>query len=193
MDNKNFTDLICQIISSNDFKNKLSKVSDNFSNMKQENHIRNIILEELNQIFDNKNVRAFAEHPRINGARVDLSIIEQNDIQKPFKIEFKYQFTKDDKDMENYHRIINKDFEFRQSDLFILTIANWNINEKKEFDKKWGITSNLSRYISKQENWKTNILKSFKRFDKTELIEFEKMKFNQPYEIEYYFYILKRI
>lgn len=193
MENKSYTDIICQIINSNNFKNKLAKVSDNFSNLKQENHIRNIILEELNQILDNNKVRAFAEHPRINGARVDLSIIKQSDIQKPFKIEFKYQFTKDDKQMENYHRIINKDFKIRQSDLFILTIANWNIDKKKAFDKKWGITSNLSRYISKQENWKDNILESFKKFEKTELIEFEKMSFNQPYDIEYNFYILKRI
>ena len=193
MESKKYTDLICQIINSNHFKNKLSNVSDNFSNLKQENYIRNIILEELNQIFDNNTVKAFAEHPRINGSRVDLSIIELNDIKNPFKIEFKYQFTKDDKEMENYHRIINKDFELRQSDLFILTIANWNINKKKEFDKKWGITSNLSRYISKHDNWKTNILESFKRFEKTELIEFEKIKFSHPYEVEYNFYILKRI
>lgn|SRR5690554_1894846 len=193
MDNKNYTNIICQIINSNHFKNKLSKVSDNFSNLKQENHIRNIILEELNQIFDNNTVKAFAEHPRINGSRVDLSIIEQKDIKNPFKVEFKYQFTKDSKEMVNYHRTINKDFELRQSNLFILTIANWNIDKKKEFDEKWGITSNLSRYISKHNNWKTNILESFKRFEKTELIEFEKIKFNKPYEIEYNFYILKRI
>tara|TARA_R110000868_G_scaffold71713_2_gene209703 strand:- start:31844 stop:32218 length:375 start_codon:yes stop_codon:yes gene_type:complete len=124
MKKKEYSNLICQILNSNAFKEKLSTVNLNFSNLKQESNIRNIVLEELNQIFNNNTIKAFAEHPRIKGSRVDLSIIDQKDIKNPYKVEFKYQFTKDGKKMKNYHRIINKDFEFRQSDLFILTIAN---------------------------------------------------------------------
>ncbi|MFA5299516.1 MAG: hypothetical protein WC389_15105 [Lutibacter sp.] len=193
MKNKNYPKIICEIINSDSFKTKLSTISYNYTNLKQENNIRNVILEELNQILNNTTTRAFAEHPRIEGSRVDLSIIDQNDIKNPYKIEFKYQFTKDDNEMENYHRIINKDFEFRKSDLFILTISNWNIEDKKAFDQKWNISSNLSRYISKTDNWKKNIIESFKKFKTTELIEFEKIKTESPYGMEYYFFILKRI
>lgn len=190
--NKSYSDLICEIINSKRFKDKLSQINNNFPNLKQENHIRNIILEELNQNLDNDTFRAFAEHPRIENSRVDLSIIDKSNINRPFKIEFKYQFTKDDNQMKNYHRVINKDFEYRKSDLFVLIIASWDVDSKKEFDKKWGITSNLSRYISPKNDWKKNILESFKLFEKNELIEFENILITRPYKMEYHFYLLKR-
>src|SRR5690606_27920849 len=113
--------------------------------LKQENFIRNIVLEELNSFFlkNSYNLKAFAEHPRINGSRVDLSIIDRQDKENPFKIEFKFQFTKDSNHLKDYHRVIKKDFEDRKSDLFILAIANWDIQSKKDFDKEWEIKTNL--------------------------------------------------
>lgn len=192
MNTPNYADTICDIIDSQQFKDKLIQINNNYSNLKQESFIRNTVLEELNNIFSNDSltIKAFAEHPRINGSRVDLSIIESNDLENPFKIEFKFQFSNDG--MINYHRVIQKDFIDRKSDLFILIIADWNIAVKKKYDKEWGITSNLSRYVSKNDQWKEDLRKSFKQFENGELIEFEKLEINLPYNTEYYFYILKR-
>lgn len=194
MEVKNYVNKICDIINSTEFKDKMIIVNSNYSNLKQENFIRNLILEELNTFFlkNSYDIRAFAEHPRINGSRVDLSIIDVRNKKNPFKIEFKFQYSKDSNHMKDYHRVIKKDFEDRQSDLFILTIANWNIDSKKVFDKKWNISTNLSRYISKNDDWKQNILKSFNEFKDTKLIDFEKIEIDTHYKTEYYFYILEK-
>lgn len=93
--------------------------------------------------------------------------------------------------MEYYHKVIKKDFEDRKSDLFILTIAHWDINEKKKVDEKWNISTNLSKYIPKNDDWKQNINTSFKKFKNTELIEFDKFEIDLPYKTEYYFYLIK--
>lgn len=70
-----FDSIILDIINAKSFKEHLKKINSNYSNLKQENYIRNYILEELNQylaITHNTHYRAFAEHPRVNGYRVDL-------------------------------------------------------------------------------------------------------------------------
>lgn len=187
--------LILQIINSIKFRENLIKINSSYSNLKQEGLIRSLILEELNSHFcsiNRSSLKAFAEHPRIEGTRIDLSIVDSFNIEKPFKIEFKYQFSKDSNCLKDYWKVINKDFEVRNSDLFILIICDWNIKEKKEYDKKWGITSNLSRYIAKNMEWKENIIESFKRFNKAQLIECEKIAITEPYKTEYYFYMLSR-
>ena len=84
-------------------------------------------LEQINEYLIANNCinhRAFAEHPRIDGCRVDLSIVNQECIKNPYKIEFKYQFSGDNNNMLNYWKVIKKDFELRSSDLFILIISN---------------------------------------------------------------------
>lgn len=189
-----FDSIILDIINAKSFKEHLKKINSNYSNLKQENYIRNYILEELNQylaITHNTHYRAFAEHPRVNGYRVDLSIINQNDTNHPYTIEFKYQFSGDFQNMLNYWKIIKNDFEYRSSNLFILIVANWNKNEKQIFDNIWGLTSNLSRYISKSENWKENIRTSFKSIENSILVETERISLDVPYQIDYHFYILK--
>lgn len=194
METKHYVNKICEIINSTEFKERMISVNNNYSNLKQENFIRNIILEELNAFFlkNSYNIKSFAEHPRINGSRVDLSIINSQNIENPFKIEFKFQFSKDGNDLENYHRVIKKDFEYRNSDLFILVIANWDIQSKKKYDKSWNISTNLSRYISKNDHWRQNIISSFNEFQNAKLIELEKFEIDLPYKTEYNFYILEK-
>jgi hypothetical protein len=193
-------EIISNIINSEEFRKKLETISANYTNLKQENVIRNYILERLNEYFFENGDRetiVFAEHPRHNGSRVDLSIIDSKKLDQPsYKIEFKYQFSGDNKNMTDYARIIEKDFELRKSDLFILIIAHWKKSDKKEFDKKWGVSSNLSRFISANEEWTGNIKQTFKTFEEREnskLIEFEKIQIEKPFNMEYYFYVLKRI
>src|SRR5690606_840727 len=119
-------------------------------------------------------------------------IVNLENIKNPFKVEFKFQFSKDNKNLKNYWKVIQKDYEIRNSNLFILIVAHWNKQEKKEFDKKWGISSNLSRYLSSNDDWKTNIIESFNLFKDTEFVEFEKIEIEKPYKTDYHIYILSR-
>lgn len=188
--------IIHDIINSEDLKQRLEIINENYSNLKQENLIRNYILETLNDYFDKEglqHLKAFAEHPRINLSRVDLSIVDMNDKENPYKIEFKYQFSGDNKNMTNYEHVIEKDFEYRKSSLFILIIAQWDKSHKREFDLKWGITSKLNRYISKSNDCKQNIKNAFQTFLNSELIEHEEIKIEKPFNMEYHFYVLKRV
>lgn len=195
MDEK-YDEILVKIIESKEFRNQLEEINTNYNNLKQESFIQNYILEKLNEHFVSgrrMHIRAFAEHPRINKTRADLSIVDQSDTLKPFKIEFKYQFSGDDRNMLNYGKVIGQSYEFRESDLFILIISHWNKKEKADYDKKWGITSNLSRYISADDRWKDNIRDSFKQFTTGTLMETEVIKLDKPFPSEYYFYILNRI
>lgn len=129
---------ISEIIKSKKFRNKLNSLNDNYSNQKQELLIRNIILEELNEHFHSNNysnLKAFAEHPRVDKARVDLSVVNTENLDNPILIELKYQFTNDFKQLTNYKDVVYADFENRKSDLFILIISNWEKKDKKSLTK----------------------------------------------------------
>lgn len=195
MRKKYYENKISEIIKSQIFIDKLTFLNEHYSNLKQELLIRNIILEELNKYFNSErlfHLKAFAEHPRIDKARVDLSIVNEQDLEHPILIEFKYQFTNDFKQLSNYKGVIYNDFENRKSDMFILIISNWIKTDKEEFDKHWGITSNLSRYITKNIEWKLNIENILSSFEKTDLEIFNKITINKPYPSEYFIYNLKR-
>lgn len=184
--------IFLQILKSQDFKDKLQSINQNYPNLKQENFIRNLLLEMLNEVYfeNDLSFKAFAEHPRENG-RTDLSIVNKEK-EQIFKVELKFQFTKDDQNFINYGRIIKKDFNIKNSDLFILIVCRFDIERKKEFDKTWGISSNLSRYHSKTEEWKENITTCFKEFsENTELQEAE-FSFSKPYPTTYNFYLLNK-
>ena len=87
-------DRILQVIKSEIFRNRLASVNANYSNLKQENSIRNLILEIFNEdsSLNQFTHRAFAEHPRYKGSRVDLSIVEKLNPSDPFLVELKYQY-----------------------------------------------------------------------------------------------------
>lgn len=87
--------IINKIILSDEFKKELERISVNYNNLKQENVIRNYILEKLNEYFIENgcnNKKAFAEHPRVKGSRVDLSIVDCNDLINPYNIELNINF-----------------------------------------------------------------------------------------------------
>jgi len=56
---------INHIIKSESFKKILEKINVNYSNLKQENLIRNAVLELYNHEYETSNIKAFAEHPRL--------------------------------------------------------------------------------------------------------------------------------
>lgn len=194
---------IRDILNSDSFKDSLEKVNLNYSNLKQENVIRNLILELYNAEYSTLDVKAFAEHPRfekndegqkING-RVDLSIVNKSYLEKPYKIELKYHFTKHRKNFLNYTQSIKNEFCIRKSDMFILIVQTVNIEEKNKFDDYWGIETKLTKYQSKSDNWKENLINCFNDItvnieNSCELLENIKIEIQKPYQTQYHFYIL---
>lgn len=186
------TDIIHKTISSQNFKNKLASINLNYPNLKQESFIRNTLLEIFNESYSNSKIRAFAEHPRKKG-RTDLSIVNLGN-NAVFKIELKFQFTKDDNNFIDYGRIVKKDFVTKESDLFILIVCSFDEKSKKEFDEIWDISSKLVRYQSKTNCWNENIINCFNEFfDKAELKKIDEIKFSKPYPTQYNFYLLNKI
>ncbi len=188
---------IVNIVESNCFKKRLEIININYSNVKQENLIRNVFLELLNKQFEEEtlNLKAFIEHPRNKLAKVDLSIIDESPLKKPYLIEFKFQYTNDFQSFLNYKVWIEKDFQREindsKTDLFILIIACWDKERKKAFDDKWRITSNLNRYLCSENIWKENVLIHFKDYIDTELID-HAIYIDQPFQTTYNFFILSR-
>jgi len=188
---------ILNVIRSEAFAYRLNKINKNYPNLKQENHIRNCILELLNDDFLDSFHRAFAEHPREKSQRVDLSIVSLTDIERPFAIELKFQYTNDFKQFLNYESIIEKDFQRvlcnNECNMFILIISHWDKDDKKPYDKQWGIRPEhtLSRFLSLNENWKVNIENMFAKYEGGTLIE-SSLTVNEPYPTHYHFYIITR-
>ena len=210
---KKIPEQIHGIIKSQEFKDYLEKINSNYSNLKQEGFIRNAILEIFNEDYADEQYRAFAEHPRVvketqenkrkSSSRVDLSITNLNLLNeeakpKSYNIELKFHFPNHRKDFSDYERSILSEFKERNSDMFILTVANWDPKEKKEFDDKWNIKTNLSRYLSNDNNWEQNLQKQFnevicKLTDyKSDFMDIIKVEINNPYAVKYHFYIIKK-
>ena len=188
---------ILKILKSKSFEGSLASINSNYPNLKQELLIRNSILEELNSGFKNNNssYKAFAEHPRCGGLRVDLSIIDNMKLDNPFLVEFKYQFTNDYKAFSKFKDVIEHDFQRmineKQIDLFILVVSSWDKDKKREFDEKWKISPNLNYYLCKDDKWKRNIDEQFFGFknsclDKVDII------IDEPFQTTYNFFILSK-
>lgn len=202
---KNASNQIIEIINDDNFKESLKRINSNYPNIKQENLLRNVILELYNEKFSDELNRAFAEHPRIekkstddskrkSSGRVDLSIMNLNVLDdkgkpKPYKIEFKHHFSSHRNDFSDYKDSIENEFKGRESDMFILVVSEWE--KKIEFDEKWDISTKLTRYLSKdkEKQWKNNLLKCFSCFPNTNLYTTE-IFIDVPYPTTYYFYVL---
>jgi hypothetical protein len=178
-----------EIVQSDEFKIKIDEISKNYANLKQELHIRNVLLEMFNEKFDD-NIKAIAEY-RNNGNRVDLAVVDKNCSKNRFFIELKYQFTNDDKQFSNYKRIIDSDYKSRKSDMFIVIISDWLKMDGDKFAEQWGISQKLSKYISKSDVWKNNIESTLDSFDNSFWSSYM-FSVKQPYEMKYHFYVLKR-
>lgn len=196
---------INDIIKSESFKKMLEKINVNYSNLKQENLIRNAVLELYNHEYETSNIKAFAEHTRleknnegekING-RVDLSIVNKAYLEKPYKIEFKYHFTKHRNNFLNYSESIKNEFIIRQSNMFILIVQIVNAHEKNEYDDFWGIDTKLTKYQSKTDDRQENLMNCYNEIttnveNSCELFEPIKIEIQKPYKTQYHFYILSQ-
>ena len=183
---------LLSIIESEEFKYKLNELNDNFFNLKQEIHIRNLLVELFNQKHKEQGKRAIAEYPRIAKTRVDLSLINKNNTETPFKIEFKYHFPKDKGGFSEYQESIQKHFKNRKSNGFILIVCDSNANKRKEFEKIWLSKKTKFSKLSSEDNiWKENLQEKFKNTADSQAYFFE-ITVENPFKTTYHFFILER-
>ena len=183
---------LLNIIKSNEFKEKLNELNDNFFNLKQEIHIRNLLVELFNQKYKEQGERAIAEYPRVARTRVDLSLIDNN-TESPFKIELKYHFPKDKGGFSKYQKSIQKHFIDRGSNGFILIVCDSNTEERESFEKVWLSKKTIFSELSLDKNnykWKENLEEKFKNTTDSQAYFFE-ITVEKPFETTYHFFILE--
>ena len=195
-------DSLISIIKSKRFKRKLAKLNDNFFNLKQELHIRDLLLALFNKYHSQKGVRAIAEHPRLEKekttreertsyTRVDLSLVDENFPKNPFKIEFKYHFPKDKGGFSEYQESIQKHFKNRKSNGFILIVCDSDKDLRKKFEEKWDVDTIFPKLSKKDNIWKENLKDKFKNTADSQAYFFE-ITVEKPFETTYHFFILER-
>ena len=193
---------LLSIIESDEFRVQLTELNNNFFNLKQELHIRDLLLALFNKYHRQKGVRAIAEHPRLEKekttgeertsyTRVDLSLVDENFPKNPFKIEFKYHFPKDKGGFSEYQESIQKHFENRNSNGFILIVCDSDKDLRKKFEERWDVDTIFPK-LSKEDNiWKENLEDKFKNTADSQAYFFE-ITVEKPFETTYHFFILER-
>ena len=192
---------LLEIIRSDEFRVQLAELNDNFFNLKQELHIRDLLLVLFNKYHSQEGFRAIAEYPRrkkpetledgrISHTRVDLSLVDREEKENPFKIEFKYHFPKDKGGFSKYEESIQKHFKNRGSNGFILIVCDSDKDLRKKFEEKWDIDTIFSK-LSKEDNiWKENLEEKFKRTANSQAYFF-KITVEKPFKTTYHFFILE--
>jgi hypothetical protein len=192
---------IVRLINEDFFKNELKGFMKNFSNLKQEYLIRDLLLKQLNHELPN-DMKAFAEYPRGKG-RVDLSILKASQPTKPFLVELKYQFNKDYKNFSDFSHVINRDFNevktpYGKPHLFILIVHTWNNNEKLKYFDKWQSHTRLVDCLdiyncNDKVDWIKTLNQHWKEHaDITEPLLKHEITLADPYEASYHFFLLCR-
>ena len=193
---------LLEIIRSDEFGVQLAELNDNFFNLKQELHIRDLLLVLFNKYHSQEGIRAIAEHPRLEKektteeertsyTRVDLSLVDEKVPKAPFKIELKYHFPKDKGGFSEYQESIQKYFKNRGSNGFILIVCDSDKDLRKKFEEKWDIETIFPK-LSKEDNiWKENLEEKFKNTADSQAYFFE-ITVDKPFETTYHFFILER-
>lgn len=192
--NKMFNQLL-SIIESDEFKYKLNELNNNFFNLKQEIHIRNLLVELFNQKHKEEGERAIAEYRVPNkDIRIDLALVNKDNKENTFKIELKYHFPKDKGGFSEYQESIQKHFEDRESNGFILIVCNSNTEERESFEKVWLFKKTIFSELSLDKNnykWKENLEEKFRNTADSKAYFFE-ITVEKPFETTYHFFILER-
>jgi hypothetical protein len=195
-------DKLLEIIRSDEFRVQLAELNDNFFNLKQELHIRDLLLVLFNKYHSQEGIRAIAEHPRLEKektteeertsyTRVDLSLVDEKNPKAPFKIELKYHFPRDKGGFSEYQESIQKHFENRGSNGFILIVCDSDKDLRKKFEEKWDIETIFPK-LSKEDNiWKENLEEKFKNTADSQAYFF-KITVDKPFKTTYHFFILER-
>ena len=186
---------LLEIIESDEFRVQLSELNDNFFNLKQEIHIRNLLVELFNQKYKEEGERAIAEYRVPNkDIRIDLALVNKDNKENTFKIELKYHFPKDKGGFSEYQESIQKHFEDRESNGFILIVCNSNTEERESFEKVWLFKKTIFSELSLDKNnykWKVNLEEKFRNTADSKAYFFE-ITVEKPFETTYHFFILER-
>jgi len=169
---------LLSIIESDEFRVQLSELNDNFFNLKQEIHIRNLLVELFNQKYKEEGERAIAEYRVPNkDIRIDLALVNKDNKENTFKIELKYHFPKD----KGYFPLI-------------LIVCNSNTEERESFEKVWLFKKTIFSELSLDKNnykWKVNLEEKFRNTADSKAYFFE-ITVEKPFETTYHFFILER-
>lgn len=190
-------DIIQETVSSASFQQRLNEINIHFFNLKQESHIRNALLIELNQYFQQQHLSytAISEYPRINNTRVDLSIVDLETRAVIYKVEFKFQLTGDYKarDLVYRHREVEYDFIEKDSDLFVLIVIDWDDAKKREYDLSLGLLASLTQYNKgNTPTWRDTVASIFAHYPQAQFNQSEKISLTAPYPTDYHFYYLSK-
>ena len=186
-------DKLLEIIRSDEFRVQLAELNDNFFNLKQELHIRDLLVELFNQKSkaEERAIAEYREDPKKN-IRIDLALVNKSS-KEEILIEFKYHFPKDpqikEESLRNY-------FEKRiECDYLISIICNGNEGIRKAYEDDWGIKTMFSGRYSKDFEWKKLLEKQFESLESEnkslkpiEII----ITVDKPFETTYHFFILER-
>ena len=143
-------------------------IHSNFFNLKQEGHIRDLVLELFNENRDD-NLFSVAEYPRNGLKRVDYCILKKGKekFEIEYTVEYKFQFSGDfknfkkfDSDDKGFEKVFKSDFDTKKvndkkTDCFILFVADW----EDEFEKRSAMEGKfdnmkISRFQT-DKNWRT--------------------------------------
>ena len=177
---------LLDIIESDEFKNKLNELNDNFFNLKQEIHIRNLLVELFNQKHKEEGERAIAEYRVPNkDIRIDLALSNRKEVAL---IELKYHFANDPQikkeSLKNYF------LERKECDYFISIICNGDKNIRKAYENFWNIETIFAGRYSDNFEWENILKEQFQAVDNN--CETIKVNVYTPFETIYHFFILKR-
>ena len=184
---------LLSIIKSNEFKEKLNELNDNFFNLKQEIHIRNLLVELFNQKYKEQGERAIAEYrvdPNKN-IRIDLALVNKDNKENLLKIEFKYHFP-EDREIKKTKSLSRYFKERTECDYLISIICNDNEETRKEFENEWLIKNTIfANSYSKDPKWRKKIEEEFESFE-SENKYLKPLTIDNPFKTTYHFFILKR-
>ena len=184
---------LLEIIRSDEFRVQLAELNDNFFNLKQELHIRDLLVELFNKKCkeDERAIAEYREDPEKN-IRIDLALVNKSS-KEEILIEFKYHFPKDPQIEKK--QSLKKYFEEREECHYLISIVcDGSRKGREQFEKEWLNKKTIfaSRYSEDTEKtqWKEKLVKELKplgrSFDSIEI------KVDKPFETTYHFFILER-
>ena len=194
---------LLEIIRSDEFRVQLAELNNNFFNLKQELHIRDLLLVLFNKYHSQEGFRAIAEYPRrkkpetleagrISHTRVDLSLVDRENKENPIKIELKYHFPKDKGGFSKYEESIQKHFIDRKSDGFILIVCDSDTNGRENFENTWLNEKTIFSDLSSDDlKWKNNLKEKFEDKDLKAESYFHEIRVDKPFKTTYHFFILE--
>ena len=183
---------LLEIIRSDEFRVQLAELNDNFFNLKQEIHIRDLLLVLFNKYHSQEGFRAIAEYRVPNkDIRIDLALVSKNNQENAFKIELKYHFPKDKGGFSKYEESIQKHFIGRESDGFILIVCDNDTNGRENFENTWLNDKTMFSKLSLDDlGWKKNLEEKFKNTADSQAY-FSEITVEKPFKTTYHFFILE--